>query len=537
MYKAQKGGTGRSTGRRNHSFSVAQPGINRERSTIDRNSSTISAIDGKLIYPMWIDEVLPGDTFQVSCEMKAWLATPQKPFLDQLLIDVFFWFVPNRLVWEDWHRFQGEEETPGEDIDWTIPQMEIAGGVPGINKIGDYYGLPHNGLDIEVCAFPFRGYNLIWSENYRDQNLQDRPFLRTNDSNSTEAEIFLRPRGRRKDYITSALPWPQKGEASSFSLGDIAPVVASSGDDWPTFDVGGNTGVRLEPNSGFATTIWDATASNSDPAVWNTTGLEVDLGTASLITINQLRQSVAIQQLLELDARAGTRLVELIKARFGVSSPDARHQRPEYLGGGTVPITVAPVAGTVDNSGTDIGQLGAVGSAQGNAGGFTHSFTEHGYVHCLINLRASNYRYFEGVNRHWKRQTRFDYYEPGLAHLGEQAIFNAELVIQNDPDLDYGEETGNGIWGFGERFSEYKFGNSMVTSIMRPNIPSGLGIWSLAEQFGTMPTLNAAWVEDNPPIDRVIAVPGEPAVILDMHFANKCTRVMPIHNTPGLTRL
>jgi len=534
MYKSSKSTAGRGMARQQHSFAVAQTGINRERSSIDRPSRTLTAIDGAYIYPVLVDEVLPGDTFQLQMQIKGWLATPLLPFLDNLYISTFFFFVPNRLVWDNWKYFQGEKDNPGDTTTYSVPQIDILGGFDtGVNKLADYMGIPTIATTFEVNAMPFRGYNLIYNEFFRDTNLQDSVTEDKGDANSTEANHVLLKRGRRKDYLTGALPWPQRGTVEPGIISGVVPVQTT------------DTSILFEDESGNESTLTHDTTVT--PKITHTgvpdtfdvgealrfgsvTGLEANLATATANTINQLRLSVAIQHVLELDARAGTRLTEQIKARFGVTSADSRLQRPEYLGGGQVNVSMTPVPGT--NQGPDpqdVGRLGAYGMVNGSAGGFTHSFTEHGYILGLVNLRA-DYTYSEGVPRHWMRTTRYDYYEPSFAHLGEQAVLNREIFVSNDSN-------DVATWGFQERFSEYKYGNSMVTSILRPNAFTSIAQWHLGEEFQTLPTLGAAFIVDNPPIDRVISVTSEPHFILDCYFSNRTTRVMPVFNTPGLTRL
>lgn len=545
MYKSQKGGTGKSFSKSQHSFAVAQPTVSRERSTIDRPSRTLTAIDSSIIYPILVDEVLPGDTFKLTCQMKAWLATPLKPFLDNLYINTFFFFVPNRLVWNNWIYFQGQQDTPGDTTDFTVPQIDVAGGsAAGANKLADYMGIPTIATTKEVNALPFRGYNLIYQEFFRDQNLQNEVTLDKGDANSTEANHVLLRRGKRKDYITGSLPWPQKPHDVLSTLpgviSGVVPVTAT-GQTIRMADQSGNES-ELESATATVSILFSGTPDTLDTAedlkFGTVTGLEADLDTAVSNTINQLRQSIAIQQLLELDARGGTRHIEQIKARFGVTSSDYRLQRPEYLGGGQINISVSPVPGTNNASGASppgVGDLGAFGGASGNCGGFTHSFTEHGYVLGLVSAR-SDISYQEGIPRHWSRLTRFDYYEPALAHLGEQPVYNQEVFVSN---VDVDDIGALAVWGYQERFAEYKYGNSMITSIMRSNHATPIDFWHLGERFTTAPTLNAAFIVDNTldVLDRAIVVATEPQILMDCYFTNKCTRVMPVFNTPGLTRL
>jgi len=531
--------TSKSFSKHQHSFAVAESSVTRERSTFSRPSRTITAIDGGFLYPILVDEVLPGDTFQLRANLMGWLATPLKPFLDNLIVSTFFFFIPHRLVWENWAKFQGEKINPGDTTTYTIPQIDIGGGIAtGLNKLADFMGLPLNALAMKVSALPFRGYNLVWNDYFRDTNLQDSIVVDIDDADSTEADYVIKKRGRRKDYLTGCLPWPQR-PGDGLTPGIISGVVpvTSTGVSILLEDESANES-RIEIN-GAAGVSQEGSPDLLDQVeelrFGSVTGLEADLSTAQANTINQLRQSIAIQQLLELDARGGTRHPEQIKARFGVTSADARLQRPEYLGGGSTNVSVTPVPATAFNAANsiNIGDLSGFGNANGSVGGFTHSFTEHGYVLGLINLRT-DYTYFEGVQRHWSRLTRYDFAEPALMHLGEQPVYNREIFVSNVDVDDFGPL---GVWGYQERFSEYKYGNSMCTSIMRPNADTTVAYWHLAEEFTTQLTLNDAFIQDNPPIDRVVTVVDEPHLLVDIWFANKTTRVMPVHNTPGLTRL
>lgn len=515
---------------RQHTFAVAEAGVSRERSTFQRDSRTLTAIDAGIIYPILVDEVLPGDTHSLQCGLSGVLSTPLRPFKDNLYVETHYFFCPNRLVWSNWQKFQGEKDNPDDVTTYTVPQIELPGGLSAMSALSDYMGIPTISVDQKVNALPFRMYNLIWKEYYRDQFLQDSPVVDLDDADSDTADYFLRRRGRRKDYLTGCLPSPQAGDAVTLSLGDSAPVV-SAGSGAVMMDIGGNSDVGV---SSFATTnnlTLDQTVPTTTIGVWaSPTNLETDLTGATSITVNALRQSVAIQQLLELDQRGGLRYREQLKARFGVTTPDFRLQRPEYLGGGSQNISVTPVPGTNQaNPATGVGYLGGFAQIHGSGGSFTHSFTEHGYIIGLVSMRA-DYSYQEGLQRHWSRETRYDYYEPALAHLGEQPVYNREIFVSNDANDAL-------VWGYAERFSEYKYGHSQITSVMRSTSTVPIDFWHLGEEFGSLPTLGNTFIQENPPLDRALVVTTEPQVILDCYFANKTTRVMPVFNTPGLTRL
>lgn len=524
-------------GNSSHSFSVVETGITRQRSTFNRDSRHLTTIDAPDLYPIICDEVLPGDTFQLRCQIKAWLATPNLPFLDNLYVDTFFFFIPNRLVWDNWKFFQGEKANPDDVTTYQIPQIAVGQGDPDItyNLLESYFGIPGNANLFEVNALPFRGYNLVYNEFFRDQFLQDSVTEDKGDANSLIANHVLLPRGKRKNYINGCLPFPQAGPDVTLLLGTSAPIV-SSGDGIPHWNIPSDGGGWIMQSSNSVQTVqFQSIPAQTAQLNWDDPKLEVDLSTATSATVNQLRESIAIQQVLELDARAGRRLPEQIKARFGVTSPDYRLQRPEYLGGSSNNISVTPVPQTAPHTGTStsVGELAGFGHLNSGAGGFTQSFTEHGYILGLVNLRA-DYTFFEGLDRHWRRLDRYDYFEPAFAHLGEQEVLNSEVYLSTSSG---GSATDDLAFGYQERFSEYKYGKNIVSGIMRPDVTGNIGQWHLAELFASLPSLDSDFVEDNPPIDRVIKVPSEPQLIMDAAFMNRCTRVMPVFNTPGLRRL
>lgn len=513
-----------------HDFSNAQPGVSMERSTLSRPSRTITALDADNLVPILVDEVLPGDTYKLSCQVLAWLATPIRPFLDNLKLTVHFWFVPNRLGWDNWQRFQGEQINPGDSTSFTVPKIEILGGTTaGVNKLADYFGIPLIATTFEVNALPFRAYNRIWTDFYRDENLQNSLVLDTGDANSTEANHVLKKRGKQKDYITGCLPFAQKGDVTPGIISGTVPVTATGDGRFTVVSSGGAALSTLTADLGGDRTLDTTDILNPGIIEWGDTKLEADLDTAQANTINELRMSFAVQHVYELDARGGTRHPEQLKARWGVTSQDFRLQRPEYLGGGMTNISVSPVPSTSEASSGEIGRLGGYGVAQGNCGGFTHSFVEHGYVIAIASVR-SDLTYQEGLARHWTYDTRFDYYEPSFAGLGEQPVYNREVFVSNDANDDL-------VWGYQERGAHMKYGRSMVTGIMNSSYVTAIDFWHLAEEFTSLPTLNDAFIQGNSPVDRVITVASEPHIVMDAYFTNSCTRVIPVHNTPGLHRL
>ena len=491
-----------------HEFSRV-PKADIQRSVFNRDHGLKTTFDAGYLIPIYVDEALPADTFNLKTTGFGRLATPINPIMDNLFIETFFFAVPYRLIWDNWQKFCGEQKNPNDSTDYLMPQ--ITGATIANSTLYDYCGIPTEVSGISFNNLVGRAYNLIWNEWFRDENLQDSVTVDTDDGPDTLTDYVLLKRGKRHDYFTSCLPWPQKGQAVNLPLGGDVPVKS------PLNQSGGGQFVK---NDGVNTQLYFY--SNNV----NNSGFYADMTASTAATINDLREAFQIQKLYERDARGGTRYTEILQSHFGVTSPDARLQRPEYLGGGKDMINIHPVGQTssTDNT-TPQGNMSAFGTI-GASGGFSKAFTEH----CIIIGMACVYAdltYQQGMPRMYSRRDRWDHYWPALAHIGEQAVLNKEIYTQ-------GTTADDAVFGYQERFAEYRYKNSQITGKFRSNYATSLDPWHLSQEFSALPVLNASFIQENPPVDRVIAVPSEPHIILDMHFDLKCARPMPTYSVPGL---
>jgi len=517
-----------------HQFAMI-PKAEIPRSSFDTQYAHKTTFDGGYLVPIYCDEVLPGDMHNVKATLFARLATPLFPVMDNLHLDTFFFFVPNRLVWTNWVKFMGEQQNPGDSISYVVPTITSTAGGYAVGSIFDHFGLPTAGQitgsnTVTHNALPLRAYNLIYNEWFRDENLQNSVVVNVGDTGDDVSDYAMLRRGKRKDYFTGALPWPQKGSAVTVPVGTTAQIYSNDTPvDWKLDGTNRNAITRGD----YISFDGSGLATGSDVRFGTNTGLYADLSAATGATINQLRQSFQIQRLLERDARGGTRYTELLRAHFGVTPQDYRLQRPEYIGGGSTYVNVNPIAQTsatsISGGATPLGNLAAMGTALASGHGFTYHAQEHGYIIGLVSVRA-DLTYQQGLPKMWSRSTRYDFYFPVFAHLGEQAVLNKEIYVT-------GTSTDNDVFGYQERWAEYRYKPSQITGLFKSTSSGTIDAWHYAQKFTSLPTLNATFIQETPPIERTTAV-GASAngqqFLMDAFFDCKMARPMPMYSVPGL---
>lgn len=512
----------------NHAFSNV-PSVQIPRSRFNRSFGRKMTFDSAYLYPVYCDEALPGDSFKCRMSAFARMSTPIYPIMDNLYLSTFFFAVPVRILVDNFKKMMGEQDNPADSIDYIVPVMDVTAAplsTTGYTEgsLSDYFGIPTKVANLEHNVLWHRAYNKIWNDWFRDQNLQDSVPENRDDGPDDPTDYVLLKRGKRHDYFTSCLPWPVKGGVEvNLPLGISAPIEGFGAANQAY--VAGPVNVYETDKTSTVSYASYKSASlymEEDPNSTGWPNIRADLTNATAATINQLREAFQIQRMLERDARGGTRYNELVLSHFRVTIPDYRIQRSEYLGGGKSPINVTPVANTAAN----LGELGAFAVTGIRGHGFTKSFTEHSVILGLVCVHA-DLTYQQGLPRMFSRSTRYDFYWPSLANLGEQPVYNKEIYAQ-------GTTADDDVFGYQERWAEYRYKPSEICGAFRSNAATPLDAWHLSQEFASLPGLNSAFIEENPPVSRVVATPSEPEFIFDSFFDLQCARPMPMYSVPGL---
>ena len=551
-------------------FAYNPTNIDIRRSRFDRNSSHKTSFNVGRLIPFYYDDVLPGDSFDIVTSKVVRLQTLLTPMMDNIFLDTYWFFVPNRLVWEHWKEFNGENTASAwiPQAEYTVPQVTAPESGWSIGTIADYFGVPTGVGGLSINALPFRAYALIVNEWFRDQNLLDPVNIGVGDttlagSNGDNYITDLCKGGKPfvcakyHDYFTSALPAPQKGPDTILPLAGFADVVQGLPHPNNVFRPGQDSGLLLRSTAddtayGFLGYSRNASQSTSDtsrvnvkridvddtfPVGWIpdsanfvTDNLYADLRGVTMFSINQLRLAFQIQKLYEKDARGGTRYIEILKSHFGVTSPDYRLQRPEYLGGNRIPINVNQIIQQSESTdGSPLGNTAAYSVTSDVHSDVHKSFTEHGMIIGLCVARY-DHTYQQGLEKCWSRKTRFDYYWPVFANIGEQPILNKEIFAQ-------GTSTDDQVFGYQEAWADYRYKPSRVSGEMRSSATTSLDVWHLADDYASLPSLSSSWIKEDPSnVDRVLAVTSSVSnqLFMDVYVKNRTTRPMPLYSVPGL---
>lgn len=528
---------------------VAQPHI--PRSKFLNHWQRLTTFDAGYLVPFLVDDILPGDHVNYDVSAYIRMSTPLFPIFSNQRVDTFFFFVPYRLVWTSWKQFMGEQQNPSSSITYTVPRYTSAIDGDEVCSLSDYFGLPVKGQIavgdyISYSALPFRAYCLIWNEWFRDENVQNSIIFPTDNTN--EGSAYYNPgvkrRNKSPDYFASALPWTQKFTAPTIALSGYANVLGigainATGNAGPlavteTPAYGSPTGISASYS--YYKNLWDAAAINqaalsmSGPGPDAEPQVYADLATATGVAINALRQAFMVQSLLEKDARGGTRYTEVLRQHFGVISPDARLQRPEYIGGGQSPLNITPIAQTAPSAGLTVGALGAAGTSAGTHRA-SYASTEHGVIIGIINVKTEQAYQGQGVRRYWLKSTRYEWYWPSLAEMGEMAIATVELYTTGNAYVPT-----NAVFGYQERWHEYRTRYSEITGVFKSYATGTLDAWHLAQNFTAEPTLSSAFLEDNPPMSRVLAAGATASkmqYLADIQISRNITRPVNMFGTPA----